>query len=39
MIIRAQFLIDAISFSKVQGKPFSSSEIYNKIQEISKDMK
>ena len=39
MIIRSQFLIDTISLSKVQGKPFSSNEIYNKIQELTKDMK
>ena len=39
MIIRSKFLIDIISFSKIQGKPFTRSEIYNKIQEISKEMK
>ena len=39
MIIRSKFLVDAISFSKVQGKPFTQSEIYNKIQELVKDIK
>jgi 2-oxoglutarate ferredoxin oxidoreductase subunit alpha len=39
MIIRSKFLVDAISFSKVQGKPFTRSDIYNKIQEIIKGIK
>ena len=39
MIIRSQFLIDAISFSKIQGKPFTSSEIFNKIHELIKEIK
>ena len=38
MIIRSKFLIDAISFTKVQGKPFTRSEIYNKIQKIVKEL-
>jgi 2-oxoglutarate ferredoxin oxidoreductase subunit alpha len=33
MLIRAQFLIDAVSFSKVKGKPFKVSELVNKIKE------
>jgi hypothetical protein len=32
-LIRAQFLIDAVSFSKVKGKPFKVSELVNKIKE------
>ena len=33
-IIRAKFLIDTIGLNKVQGKPFTISEIYNKILEV-----
>tara|TARA_Y100000996_G_scaffold408604_1_gene387959 strand:- start:290 stop:2137 length:1848 start_codon:yes stop_codon:yes gene_type:complete len=32
-ILRAKFLIDSIGLNKVQGKPFTVSEIYNKIIE------
>ena len=39
MLIRSKFLIDAIGLNKVQGKPFTCSEIYNKIQELIKDLK
>ena len=34
MIIRAKFLVDAISLCKVQGKPFTQTEIYHKIKEL-----
>jgi 2-oxoglutarate ferredoxin oxidoreductase subunit alpha len=37
--IRAAFLIDAISFSKVQGKPFMVGELESKIEEVLKDGK
>ncbi|RMG82443.1 MAG: 2-oxoacid:acceptor oxidoreductase subunit alpha [Bacteroidetes bacterium] len=33
-IIRSKFLIDAIPFNKIQGIPFSVSEIENKVKEI-----
>ena len=33
MLIRAQFLVDAVSYSKVKGKPFKVSEIVTKVQE------
>ena len=33
-IIRAKFLIDTIALNKVQGKPFTVGEIYNKILEV-----
>jgi len=33
-ILRANFLVDVISFSKVQGKPFFRSDILNKIKEL-----
>ena len=34
MIIRSKFLVDAISLCKVQGKPFTQTEIYHKIKEL-----
>jgi len=33
MLLRARFLVDAIGYSKVQGKPFGIAEISRKIQE------
>ena len=35
-LLRAEFLVDAISLSKVQGKPFLVSEIEEKIEELLK---
>ena len=35
MIIRTEFLIDAIGLNKVQGKPFSVGEIVEKIDELT----
>lgn len=34
VILRALFLVDAVSFSKVQGKPFLVSELSEKIDEV-----
>lgn len=34
VIIRAHFLVDAISFSKVKGKPFLVGELCAKIEEV-----
>jgi len=34
MLIRAKFLVDAVSFSKVQGLPFSSDEIETQAQAL-----
>jgi 2-oxoglutarate ferredoxin oxidoreductase subunit alpha len=34
LLIRARYLVDAISFTKVQGKPFFRSEILDKAREI-----
>nr|MBA3485046.1 2-oxoglutarate ferredoxin oxidoreductase subunit alpha [Pirellulales bacterium] len=34
MIIRSQFLVDAIGHNKVQGKPFSVSELVEKIESV-----
>ena len=36
MLIRSQFLIDAVGLNKVQGKPFSVSEVIEKIAELAK---
>jgi 2-oxoglutarate ferredoxin oxidoreductase subunit alpha len=35
MLIRDKFLVDAIGFNKVQGKPFSISELVEKITELA----
>ena len=34
MLIRSRFLIDAVSFSKVQGLPFYTDEIANRAREL-----
>ncbi len=33
MLIRAQFLVDAVSYSQIKGKPFKVSSLVNKIKE------
>jgi 2-oxoglutarate ferredoxin oxidoreductase subunit alpha len=33
MLLRAEFLVDAIGLNKIQGKPFKISEVANKIRE------
>jgi 2-oxoglutarate ferredoxin oxidoreductase subunit alpha len=33
MLVRAQFLVDAVSYTKVKGKPFKVSELTAKIKE------
>jgi 2-oxoglutarate ferredoxin oxidoreductase subunit alpha len=33
-VLRAKYLVDAISYGKVQGKPFKQSEIEAKIEEV-----
>jgi 2-oxoglutarate ferredoxin oxidoreductase subunit alpha len=35
-VLRAKYLVDAISYPKVQGKPFQVSEIEAKIEEVTK---
>jgi 2-oxoglutarate ferredoxin oxidoreductase subunit alpha len=35
-LLRARFLIDAVSLSKVQGRPFLVSELESKIEELAK---
>ncbi len=34
MVVRAKYLVDAIGLNKVQGKPFSVSEIVEKIESL-----
>lgn len=36
LLLRARYVIDAISYSKVQGKPFKIAEIVQKIEEVLK---
>lgn len=33
-LLRAEFLVDAVGFNKIQGKPFQVAEILDKIEEI-----
>ncbi len=33
-MIRSEYVINAISYSKVQGKPFKVSELITKIEEL-----
>ena len=34
LVIRSQFLVDAVGFNKIQGKPFKVVELYNKINDV-----
>jgi 2-oxoglutarate ferredoxin oxidoreductase subunit alpha len=34
LLVRNQFLVDAVGLNKIQGKPFKVSEIVAKIQEL-----
>ena len=36
LLIRGQFLVDAVGFNKVQGKPFTVSEVVHKIETMVK---
>jgi 2-oxoglutarate ferredoxin oxidoreductase subunit alpha len=38
-IIRSEFLIDVIGYNKVEGLPFTSEEIVNKVEEVLTTMK
>jgi 2-oxoglutarate ferredoxin oxidoreductase subunit alpha len=33
-LLRARYLVDAVGYSKVQGKPFKQSELEAKIEEV-----
>lgn len=37
MLLRAEFLVDAVGFSKIKGKPFQTREIEQKISQLLKD--
>jgi len=37
-IIRSKFLVDAVSLNKVEGKPFTQTEVYNKITKLAKGL-
>ena len=34
LIIRGRYLVDAVSFNKIQGKPFKVVEVFNKINDV-----
>ncbi len=34
MVLRAKYLVDAVGYNKIQGKPFKQSEIEQKIEEL-----
>jgi 2-oxoglutarate/2-oxoacid ferredoxin oxidoreductase subunit alpha len=36
MLVRSQFLVDAVGYNKVQGKPFTVSELVHKIESMLK---
>jgi 2-oxoglutarate ferredoxin oxidoreductase subunit alpha len=33
-MIRSKYLIDTLDFNRVSGKPFTTSDIYNKILQV-----
>jgi hypothetical protein len=35
-LLRAKYLVDAEGFNKIQGKPFTVSELEAKIDEVTK---
>jgi 2-oxoglutarate ferredoxin oxidoreductase subunit alpha len=37
LLVRAEYLVDAVGLNKVQGKPFAVREVVNKIQELLGD--
>jgi 2-oxoglutarate ferredoxin oxidoreductase subunit alpha len=36
MVLRAEFLVDAVGLNKIQGKPFAIHEVVTKIEELLK---
>jgi 2-oxoglutarate ferredoxin oxidoreductase subunit alpha len=36
MLIRSRYLVDAVGYNKVKGKPFAVSELVEKITEMTK---
>jgi hypothetical protein len=37
MLLRARYLVPAVSFPKVKGKPFKISELIGKMNELYED--
>jgi 2-oxoglutarate ferredoxin oxidoreductase subunit alpha len=35
-LIRARYLVDAVGYNKIKGKPFTVSELLEKITEMAK---
>jgi 2-oxoglutarate ferredoxin oxidoreductase subunit alpha len=35
-LLRAKYLVDALGYNKIQGKPFKQSEIEAKIEEVTR---
>lgn len=38
LVVRSQFIVDAVSYNKIQGKPFKVGELYNKINDVLKEV-
>jgi 2-oxoglutarate ferredoxin oxidoreductase subunit alpha len=36
MLIRSRYLVDAVGYNKVKGKPFTVTELVEKIHEMTK---
>ncbi len=36
LLVRGEFLVDAIGLNKIQGKPFAVREVVQKIRELLK---
>jgi len=34
MLLLSKYLVDAVGYNKIQGKPFKQSEIEHKIEEL-----
>jgi 2-oxoglutarate ferredoxin oxidoreductase subunit alpha len=37
MLLRAEYLVDAIGLNKIKGKPFTVAEVVEKIQDLLAD--
>ncbi|MEM7479116.1 MAG: hypothetical protein AAF483_29380 [Planctomycetota bacterium] len=35
LLIRGQYLVDAIGFNKIQGKPFTVTELMERIEQLT----
>jgi len=36
LVLRAEYLVDAVGLNKIQGKPFAVREVVEKIQQMLK---